>query len=158
MARTKPKKVLRGPRIFNFWGAFSEYPPVFIRLQARRRVGTSKHVEAMSDEEVAITSGLPLVRIQEIQQKLSWADIPFAEMHKFCLGCNFDPTNSGDRTRLQAYQYACQKNPQRPPFLYLRKSPHWETVFRPLIRRLRSLPTSLRESSPLPSPARKSAA
>jgi hypothetical protein len=154
----KKKKVQRGSRVFNFWAAFYEYPPILIRLLARRKIGTGKHVEAMSNQMVAIAAGLPLARVEEIQQKLTPDGVTFPEMHKFCRGCNFDPTNSADRTRLQAYQYACQKNPQRPTFLYLRKSPYWETVFRPLIRRLKSQRTSSTESSPSPSAARRSAA
>lgn len=154
----KKKKVSRGLRALSFWAIWKEYPPIYIRLLARRKVGSGKHIKDIPTEEIAIISGLPLARIEQIQQQLTRDGVSIPEMERYCLGCNFDPTNAADRTRLQAYLYACQKNPKRPTFLYLRKSPRWETVYRPLIRRLKSLRNSSKESTLLPSPGRRSAA
>lgn len=102
-----------------------------VRLFARR------NGRAISREEIAITSGIPLARIIEISQSLSWDGITIPDPERFCAACHFDPTNPNDLRRQRNYAYVCnRKKMGRIPY-YLRASPYWLTEFLPLIQRLR---------------------
>ena len=110
---------------------FGKYPPPLVRCLARRRLAGS-HVVAMSDEEVALSSEIPVDRIREIAQSVDWESVPVYEAENFCKACNFDIFNSADRNRAGAYLRKGAK------FLYLRTSPHWATTFLPLIKLMRN--------------------
>jgi hypothetical protein len=122
-----------------FWEYLKQYPPALVRLCARRSVG-AKHVVAVSAQEIAILSGLPVSRVVEVSQSLSWDDITLSEARKFCEACGFDPTVGLHRKRQAIYLLVCRKKrpnqPLQPP-KYLRASPHWRTEFLPLIQSLR---------------------
>ena len=111
------------------WGYFGLYPPVAVRLYARRKVAC-RRVVALSDEEIAMSSGLSLSKIRELSRMITWDDITMSDARLFCIGCNFDPTNSEDRNRAESYQR------MGGTFAYLRRSPHWRqfdnliTIFR----------------------------
>ena len=113
------------------WQQMHANPPALVRLCARRRL-KRKTVRAISLQEIAIASGLPLARVQVISQSLNWEGISIPEAERFCAGCNFDPMNPVDRNRQSAYRRSCKNQ----PFAFLRKSPWWETEFLPLINRL----------------------
>lgn len=87
---------------------------------------------AVTDADLAIRSGIPIDRVREISRLENWDDVPLSEMRAFFKGMNFDPTNSEHRNRISQYQRICQ-NRTATPFLYLRKSPKWETEFHPLL-------------------------
>ena len=109
------------------WGLVDKYPPHLVRLLAKRRTG-AKQIAALSDEDIAIMSQIPLDRVREIYRSSEWK-CSVQEMRAFCSACDFDPENSIDRNRLSAY-----KNQRGgPKFTYLRKSPWWSSVFKPLI-------------------------
>lgn len=106
---------------------------------ARRKVAPgSKHVRAVSIEEIAIAAGLPLARVQAIAGSMSWDHITIPEAERFVAACGFDPLNPNDRNRKKAYERTCQKRPPTKRFAYLRNSPWWEKEFLPLIQRLQS--------------------
>jgi hypothetical protein len=126
-----------------------------VRLTARRRLG-GKHVAAVSRQEIAIASGIPLYRITEISRMFDWSEVSVAEAERFCAACGFDPTHAEDRNRQQHYNRKCQQK-NRPPH-YLRVSPLWETEFVPLIRLLKSRQNSFAASSQSPSAPTRSAA
>lgn len=108
-----------------------------VRLCARRSRG-GKNVVALTDPEIAIDSGLPLSRVLEIGEMTDWGDVTVSEAERFCSACRFDPTSAVQRKRQAIYVFVCQKKrPNKPPH-YLQASPHWETVFLPLIQKLRS--------------------
>lgn len=121
----------------NFWSAFHEHPPLLVRLLARRRE-PGRAVAAVSTEEIAIMSGIPLARVREISNEQNWDTVSISEAERFCLGCSFDPTNPKDRNRLRAYKASCQKNPSRKWFSYLRNSPWFASEFEPLIQKYKS--------------------
>lgn len=124
------------------WDLLDEFPPIVVRLTARR-ITAGKNVAGLSSAEIAIASGIPLSRIMDIANSISWDDITVSETRLFCSACNFDPTNSAHRKRQREYIRSCQKrHPNRPPN-YLFRSPHWETEFLQLINRLRSRQGSL---------------
>ena len=110
------------------WTLTDKFPPYLVRCLARRKVGT-KQIQAVSDEDIAILSQIPLSRVVEIYNSRTWGDVTVGEMRRFCSACDFDPENSVDRNRVSAY-----KNQRGgPKFTYLKKSPWWDSVFRPLI-------------------------
>ena len=131
MIKQKTGKTKRSP-----WSILEKYPPVLVRLLARTWEssdpdrGGSSHgsVRALSNEEVALDSGLPPNIIEEISQLTTWDTVPVAMVRMFCRGCHFAPVNYWERNRTSAYPRT------NPKFVYLKKSPHWVEVFLPLIR------------------------
>ena len=121
------------PKSRTAWEIIALFPPPLVRLMARRRVG-SRTILALSDEEVALRSGMPMARVQEIYFLIDWDHVTIDEMRKFCKGCAFDLFNSDDRNRAFSYQRSCGGTPS---FFYLKRSPHWESVFKPLILHLK---------------------
>ena len=117
-------KLVDGKR--NPWRILEKFPPVLVRLLAKKAVAT-KHVRAVSDEEIAIRAGLTLDKVRHISKQTSWDKIPIGDAEKFCTGCGFDPFNCYDRNRAMAY------NRTQPSYTYLKVSPYWMTTFKPLI-------------------------
>jgi len=115
------------------WELLDKYPPSLVRLMARRKVGV-KQVVAMTDQEIAIRTELPVERIEQIYWEPNWDNISFGEVREFIRACNFDPTLAADRNRANAYIH--QKG--GPKYLYLKESPLWSSLFFPLICHLKS--------------------
>ena len=117
------------------WALLDEYPPYLVRCFAKKRL-TGKRIRAISDEEIAIVSQIPLARVRAIYDSRTWDEVTVHELRWFCSACDFDPEDSAARNRLPAYRN------QRggPKFTYLKKSPQWTTVFRPLIRKYFAVP------------------
>lgn len=115
-----------------FWSVFTDFPPYYIRLFAKKDAYT-----ALSEAEIAIASGLSLNRVREIVQLEDWGTVTFGEIVAFTAACNFDPTSRRDRHRVWQYEYTCRTR-KKVPFYYLRKSPKWESEILPIIRRLQS--------------------
>ena len=139
------------------WQYFHACPPIIIRLAARRSIG-GNHVVALSNVELAITSGITLDRIIQISQSFSWENVTLGEAEKFCNACGFDPTNYVHRLRQFNYAYQCKLKYQGKFPHYLRISPKWESEFLPLIYLLKSHQTSLTSLNKSPSVMLKSVA
>lgn len=114
----------------NAWKSIDDYPPPLVRLLAKRKL-KGKRVAALSDEEIAISAGLPLHRVREIYNSPTWDDVTVSEMRQFFEGCGFNPESAIDRNRVATYQ----RTKGGPKFLYLRESPWWECTFKPLIEK-----------------------
>ena len=110
----------------NPWQILTKYPPVFVRLYAKERSGERVHC-ALSDQEIAIRSGLGLDRVKQISRLTSWDSVTIGDARSFCMGCNFDPFSYTDRNRLTAYT-------RKGTYAFLRNSSHWKTTFQPLIK------------------------
>ena len=76
------------------WAVVEEFPPIFVRLLARERIlnanGKTSAVRVLSDEEIAINSGMEIARIKEVSKQYDWNEVEVGEAKQFCLGCNFD--------------------------------------------------------------------
>lgn len=118
------------------WRALEEYPPYYVRILAKRP-GSGRGDMAITDTEVAITSGIPLTRVREIASSLNWHEVTVGEILAFTLACNFDPANPRDRDRVHQYEYVCRKR-GKLPFQWLKKSPKYESETLPLLRLLKS--------------------
>jgi len=137
-------------RSINFWRAMSSHPPALIRLYARKVRGRT--IEAITGEEIAIVSGIPLDRVQEISALTNWDSVTIPEAERFCLACNFDPTSARDRNRERAYSRTCRR-PNRPRFLWLKNHPKYRSEFLPLIEVLRKSPFASSMGFPQPASA-----
>ena len=126
-------KLIDGKR--NPWRILEKFPPVLVRLLAKKSIAT-KHVRAVSDEEIAVRAELPLNVIKHISKQTSWGAIPIKDAERFCIGCGFDPFNCYDRNRAMAY------NRTSPSYTYLKISPYWSNTFKPLIAILRAANTN----------------
>ena len=131
----------------NFWAALRSSPPIMVRLSARCSKG-GNNCRALSSEEIAIVADIALDRVLEISALPTWAEVTLGEAERFCRACNFDPTNPSDIKRQREYARSCLTNPNRPPFQYLRRSPWWQTEFRPLVELLSRFQKSASFDSP----------
>ena len=104
------------------------FPPVLVRLLARRRNGPP-----LTTAEIVSGSGLDWYTVNAISFALSWDNIPFSQMERFIKACDCDFTS---RTAMN--RKACYMKLRGHRFLYLRKSSEFETVLRPLVERWRA--------------------
>ena len=115
------------------WKYLKKFSPALVRLLARRQVGTSKaKVEAITNQEIAVTADLPVDRVIEISMLLDWEEVTIGEAIRFFKACGFDPFSSADRNRASAYLRA------GATFKYLQNHPHWDTFFKPLIQHVQA--------------------
>lgn len=117
-----------GEREVTFWESLQQFPPYYVRMLAK--IG---HATALSDADIAIASGLDINRVRQIKCLTSWDGVSVGELLRFSTACNFDPTRSKDRLRAHNYERVCLKR-NVIPFLYLRKSPKWESELLPVLR------------------------
>ena len=141
MNHPKPPTKSRTP-----WEFFDAFPPPYCRCLAKRPGGGTADM-AVTDAELAIASGIPLVRVREISRMENWNGVAMDEMRRFFVACNFDPTNATHRDRVAKYQNICRKR-KSVPFHYLRRSPKWETEFLPLLLQAKRIMTSRNKSLP----------
>jgi hypothetical protein len=110
------------------WNHLEKFPPSLVRLLARRQVGNSKRaIEALTNQEIAVTARMPVERVIKISMSQEWDEVTIGEAKLFCSACNFNPFAAADRNRASAYLRA------GATFSYLKRHPHWETFFKPLI-------------------------
>jgi len=117
----------------NMWIYLEKFSPSLVRLLARRSINNSKSkVEAISNQEIAVLSRMPVDRIIEISMSREWDNVKVGEAKAFCNACAFDPCNAADRNRASAYLNS------GPTFAYLKKHSHWNTFFKPLIHHVQA--------------------
>lgn len=115
------RKIRKGWEIFDF------FPPIFVRILAREKVGKSA-VRVLTDEEISIRGELGLDLVREVSVLHNWDDVTLGVARKFCKGCNLDVFDW--RVRNSAYALASGGS-----FAYLKCSPEWKTKFLPLLRK-----------------------
>ncbi len=117
-----------GARETTFWECWQRFPPYYVRMLAK-----NGHATALTDADIAIASGIDINRVREIKCMTSWDTVPMGEILRFTTACNFDPTRSKDRSRAHNYERVCQQR-NVIPFLYLRRSPKWDSELLPVMR------------------------
>lgn len=118
----------------SLWRALEEFPPYFVRLLAKR---SAPGWVALTDTDIAIASGITLLRVREISAMESWHDCTVREIHNFTLACGIDPANPRHRAKVRQYQFVCRKRGSRP-FQWLKKSPKYESELLPLLQLLKA--------------------
>ena len=110
---------------------FEEFPPIFVRILAREKVSAhhkaTSAVRVLTDEEIAIRSGMTPDEVRRISRKHDWNDIKIAEARRFCDGCTFDLFDWQVRNRAFALANGGS-------FAYLRTSPEWKSKYMPMLR------------------------
>lgn len=117
---------------YSYWELLQKYPPYYVRLLAK-----TGHSSALTDVDIAIVSGIDVNRVREIKVMRNWDDVTVGEFQRFTMACNFDPTRTADRVRVQKYDYQW-KIRNTTPFHYLRKCPKWESEILPVLKILQS--------------------
>lgn len=114
-----PRKIRKGWEIFEF------FPPVFVRLLAREKVGKAA-VRVLTDSEIAIRGGLTVEQVEIISKQGNWDQVTVGLAKRFCEGCNLDFFEW--KVRNSAYALA-----KGGSFAYLKCSPDWHTKLKPLL-------------------------
>lgn len=111
-----------------FWSRAASLPPILVRLLARRR-----HGPPLTDAEIAQASGLSVHQVFILSQCTSWEGIDLPTMRKFLIGCEADFENSQHMDRIDYYLRA----KPAPTWKFLRKSPSWNSFYKPLMLKYR---------------------
>lgn len=105
-----------------FWKRSEQLSPILCRLLARHR-----HGPPFTVSEIAKRSGLSHLEIHHLSLMRSWDTVPFGTMRRFLIGCSLDFCDVRQMKRVFTYLRLPKK------FQYLKKSPEWETVLRPIV-------------------------
>lgn len=111
----------------HFWYRVGHFPPILCRLLARHRRGLP-----LTDAEIAAKAGHALTAYQVhcLSQLRSWENVSVAHLRAFTRGCDIDFHDPVAMHRVKNYLRTTRR------FEYLKRSPQWETVFKPLLRQL----------------------
>jgi hypothetical protein len=116
------------PKPLTFTEKLDRFPPVAVRLLARRIAPDGHTVIALGDGEIAKASGLSISQVRTLSRLTNAGSIEIDIQQAFYRGCG---ANLDDRDWLRknaAYMQSIKSTPR-----YLLKSPHWTTTFEPLI-------------------------
>ncbi len=103
------------------------FRPIVCRLLARRVV-SGKITIALTDDEIAERSGLPLGEVKGMSWYHDWTGVPVNHMMAFMKGCGINIDDS------RALKYSWHLWNGVGKGAHLRRSPLWKTLFVPLIR------------------------
>lgn len=95
-----------------FWDKLDRFPPVLVRLLAR------EGGEALTDRQIAVTSGLPLAEVLRLGHLTSWDDVTAHVMRRFLIGCEVDLEDRATFRNLNRYM-------KDPKFDHLRRHKSW---------------------------------
>lgn len=113
-----------------FWKKADLFPPVRVRLLARRCPGGPP----LTGTEIAQRTGLSQMTVAAISQQTDWRGIDLPTMRLFLGACGLDFENAVALKRANNYLRGKIKKGVRvlPRLTYLQNSPSWESEFRPL--------------------------
>lgn len=123
------------------WQKLAEFPPVACRLLARERTATGG-VRALTSAIIAQRSGMTVMEVNSLSWLTSWDSVPFVKIRPFMEACGIDLTN---KEILRTHSSYIRRG---APFKYLKLSPDWEKVYKPLIIAY----VSTRATTPSPNP------
>lgn len=115
------------PKPLKFSERLDRYPPILVRLLAvrgNRRRGSLSW--AMTDQQIAGASGLPMSEIKRLSYSTTWNDIPVATMLRFLAACNVALENKRAFKRFEFWRRAGMLS-------HLHRSPEWESYFVELV-------------------------
>lgn len=116
-----------------FFRRADRFPPILCRILARKK----KRGAPLTDDELAYRSGLLLYDVHWLSQKTDWMGVDIYTLRSFTDACDLSFDDPAALKRAESYLNGKKRNGRRipPNFRYLRKSPQWGTVFKPLIQR-----------------------
>jgi len=115
------------------WGKRLErFPPILVRLLARDPRGNP-----LSTAEISRRCGLSRLTVALLSEETSWDQVPISHYRSFCSACGIDLLNAHQIKRQESYLNGKLVNGVRhsPLFLFLKRSPDWETYYNPLMLR-----------------------
>lgn len=107
-----------------FWKKIDRFPPVACRLLARHKYG-----KPLSSQEIAVSSGLSILRVEAISDQTSWRGIDVLELRAFTEACGIHLEDHAKMKRIEQYIA------RAPKFTYLKRSSLWESYYAPLFRK-----------------------
>jgi hypothetical protein len=102
------------------------FPPVLVRLLARRKLSRG-HSEPLTDDEI-VERPLTIAEVCDYSRAVNWNGIPVVKALAFLRGCGLDIDDADAWRRTMTYLSL------NPTFNYLRESPQWKEYFLPLIQ------------------------
>ena len=122
------------------------FPPVLVRLLARKRYGpplTTEEISKQSPSAEGIFDGISCAEVEAISKETSWCSIGYYESLAFQRGCGLEFHDNAAVRRVNDYLS------RRPTFRYLRASPLWKSYYKPLLVLYRqSFPADLKANPP----------
>ena len=112
----------------NPWQRLEVLPPCAVRLLAKKANDIPLAEQAMTDEEIAASSGLSVTVVRLISWRLDWHGVELPVARAFLQACGVDPTNESDMRRVRDYIGG------KPKWKYLKHSPQWLTTFQPMMK------------------------
>jgi len=114
--------------ISSFYNYAREYPPILVRLLARKKSGPP-----LTTAEISWFSAgaLSEYEVNTISALTDWDSVPFGKMRAFLVACGTSFTDPASMNRKRVYLK------QEHKFLYLRKSHEFETILKPLVLKYR---------------------
>ena len=112
-----------------FYKRIDKYPPVLVRLMARkpRGVGSGNGTRPLSTSEIAKLSSLPVSMVEGLSHSTTWEGVDVYTVRDFTVACGVDFTNPLHMKRLAQY---LQK---RGAFHYLKKDKDWGNYYSHLV-------------------------
>lgn len=115
------------PKPLTITERLERFTPIVCRLLARKTAARGG-VEALTDEEIAAGSGLPVPTVATLSRKHAWTGVPFDTVLAFTRGCGIHFDDRDSLRHHSAYMRRLKSAPR-----YLRRSPAWVDTFQPLI-------------------------
>ena len=115
-----------------FWDRVEVFPPVLCRLLARDK----PRGRPLAHSELADKTGLSEMEVLTLSKQVTWKGVDVFTLRAFTEACGVDFTNPQSMKRVTVYLKGHTIDGVRRPvrFDYLRRSPEWETTFRPLMQ------------------------
>lgn len=116
-----------------FFHRVTKFPPILCRLLARSK----PRGPAASAEDIVRKSGLSPADVHFISWKTDWEGIDIFKLRAFTNACGVSFERTSDIKRAETYLRGNKRSGRRipPNFRHLRKSPNWETVYKPMVQR-----------------------
>lgn len=104
------------------------FPPIVCRLLARKGKGAAgRGLKPMTDEDIAANSGLTVAEVRSISWNTSWDKLDCRTMLAFSKACGI---NISSRESMHKHSRYIRN---RHRFLYLKRDPQYETLWKPMI-------------------------
>ena len=108
---------------------FKRFPPIVCRLLARKNISSrsSNALEPMPDEEIAKRAGMSVAEVRSLSWQTSWDSVPCGIMLRFSESCGVDFSSRDSMNKHSRYI----RNRHR--FVYLKRHPQYNTLWKPMI-------------------------
>lgn len=113
-----------------FWSRFDLFPPLFLRILARRPRGAP-----LTTQEIARRSGLSASQVDAISWQTDWRGVDLPTVRAFMTGVGIDLTVREDVRRIRMYIRTSTRDPSKR-FPYLRRSADWQGLYLPMLTKL----------------------